>query len=102
MRFWIMWSDRNAIVWNDRAYYERPVETKAEKTTQEWKLSKQTASSEKQWPRLVAPINWKKPKVGTLKCNVDASVNKANDRIGFGMTGSQKRSAVRRGGPAHD
>jgi ribonuclease HI len=81
---WVLWSNRNSMVWEDKSEQGRTLGYKAHQLWYEWAAVQQfqqaTARSEQQ-QRI---IKWEKPMLGWYKCNVDAAFHQNLNKTSTG------------------
>ncbi|EEF36385.1 hypothetical protein RCOM_0596960 [Ricinus communis] len=83
---WNLWIHRNEVVWNSKRKQPRQIVDGAVTYLQRWLIAQQTnppsPDNNEVFNHNLA--KWKKPKSGSLKCNVDASTFNQQGMIGAG------------------
>ncbi|PNY02675.1 replication protein A 70 kDa DNA-binding subunit, partial [Trifolium pratense] len=70
--FWCIWHNRNDKIWNDNVRSPNQVGRAAFDYWNEWFAVHKMRSNDDHDVLLVSTNQWKKPRIGWLKCNVDA------------------------------
>nr|GMC69537.1 uncharacterized protein LOC109164833 [Ipomoea batatas] len=80
---WYIWFARNDMVWNNINHSPSSIVARAKTHLSEWS-SMHARDEFAPLQHSASIIKWKNPPPGRLKLNVDAAVNKARGRMGFG------------------
>ncbi|MCH89277.1 putative ribonuclease H protein, partial [Trifolium medium] len=72
MLLWSIWHNRNDKIWNDNARSPNQIGRAAFGQWNEWIAVHKLRSNDDHDVPLVSTIRWEKPRIGWLKCNVDA------------------------------
>lgn len=90
MTLWSLWQSKNKCVWENKHVDANAIIWDGRKLLLEWTATHDvggvvaaTASSSSSTTS--TPDVWKKPLVGWVKCNVDASFSLVANKVGFGI-----------------
>lgn len=81
---WSIWHRRNDIIWNDGPRDPTSVVRRASSLFTDWKLSRNLSSPPSNPAEQIRSSSWTPPRIGFLKCNVDATVSESSSMAGYG------------------
>ncbi|XP_045809807.1 uncharacterized protein LOC123904158 [Trifolium pratense] len=84
MLLWSIWQNRNDKIWNDNLRSPIQVGRAAFDQWNEWIAVHKLRSNDDQDDPPVSTIRWEKPRIGWLKCNVDAAFFVSAGRTAMG------------------
>ena len=70
-----VWKQKNYRVWNDSIETENQVELCEIHLLAEWHLVQQVSTGQQQSMQHATDVVWKKSSLGSLECNIDASLS---------------------------
>jgi hypothetical protein len=84
MMLWVLWNNRNNMVWNDVSESGHNLGYKSRALWDEWKLVYQQKNSAGTPLQQQQNLRWEKPMFGWYKCNVDAAFHQELNKISTG------------------
>jgi ribonuclease HI len=80
MLMWILWQNRNNMVWNNTHESGRVLGLKARYFWEEWHAVQELNHNQHRASQQLHANRWEKPQQGWYKCNVDAAFHKDSNR----------------------
>jgi ribonuclease HI len=84
MLVWIIWNNRNNIVWNEASESGRNLGIKSWHLWEEWNSVNQQQHSRRVMDQQQHSLSWHKPPMGWQKCNVDAGFHQSLNKTSVG------------------
>ncbi|CAN1769951.1 Putative ribonuclease H protein At1g65750 [Linum perenne] len=85
MVLWSLWRERNARVWSNKHSTPEWIVQLGKDLLADWKQARSGSSREEGDQRQRPCAKWHPPKLGELKCNVDAAIDGTVRKTGAGM-----------------
>ncbi|CAJ2647159.1 unnamed protein product [Trifolium pratense] len=82
---WSIWKQRNNQIWNNVIDAQHFVFSRAINMLQDWKAVRIVTSKPGPTVQDSAVRSWRRPTIGRVKCNIDASFPPSSDRVGIGI-----------------